>query len=813
MNNENEKIYTITIDPTTQKVKPEKGSYIIGKIKNNLTITTGVTMNEFSKIVARPMSYTWFGGIIDGVLSNENWKEQSVFALDFDKGNINVEQVLERFHKIRIRPQLWYTTLRSNERLLKFRIVLFLETPVNSPEIRTNLTNGLLKMFPEADQSCKDAGRLYFGGIESYILHYDPIPTQQLIDNVSIELITRDNGRVRGLIPPTNISCTDLGEKEAFQYNIYRKYQFSPKDTSCIFLNTYMVGEEIIDITIARRSVKILDEFLNGTWMYHMELFGLATNLIYINGGMKLMKETMLKFNALGNTDYTDNNFNIIKYVKKMKYHPQPISKFSPYKEDSELYDLITASKNIRGHIEDVEPIKRIPLDEAERLFKESFNNALIEDKKDIYLFVLPTAIGKTESLVNVNAAIAAPTNDLKNEIGKRMRTEYISTPDPIEFENQSINRKIEYYYRIGKPKKVTSILYNIVQHKSNNYSQVDIDKANDYLNQLNESTRTGKTVLTTHSRVIHGNFNHDIIIFDEDPLKSLIEIKKMDLTDLRKIYYEIGNDIELNNVIQFLESSSKGVIYETPTHDIDIEKLIENVSLSSIQTNIFDFFSSTYFERDNREPHIIHYVVHRKLPIDKKVIILSATLPIFIYKKLYRERLQIMDLRDVEQVGEIIQYTNRSCSRNSLNRYVSDISKIVGDKPVLTFKSFGTQFKNTIKEMYFGNCSGYDSHKGKDLVVVGTPHKNRIEYFLTAKVLGINFNTTDSMLTFQKIKYNGYKFMFNCYEHEELREIQLSFIESDLIQAVGRSRTLREPAKVELYSNFPLRLTKKFIY
>ena len=34
-----------------------------------------------------------------------------------------------------------------------------------------------------------------------------------------------------------------------------------------------------------------------------------------------------------------------------------------------------------------------------------------------IYLFALPTAIGKTELLTNVTATIAVPTNRLKNEI------------------------------------------------------------------------------------------------------------------------------------------------------------------------------------------------------------------------------------------------------------------------------------------------------------------------------------------------------------------------------------------------------------
>src|SRR5690606_7858324 len=120
-----------------------------------------------------------------------------------------------------------------------------------------------------------------------------------------------------------------------------------------------------------------------------------------------------------------------------------------------------------------------------------------------------------------------------------------------------------------------------------------------------------------------------------------------------------------------------------------------------------------------------------------------------------------------------------------------SSISNEVGNKPVLTFMTYRRDFNNPIKDMYFGNCSGYDSMKGKDMAVVGTPHRNNIEYFLTAKVLGVDFKMTDMTMSHQKIDYNGFRFKFNCFDHEELRKIQLALIESDLVQAVGRARTL----------------------
>ena len=114
---------------------------------------------------------------------------------------------------------------------------------------------------------------------------------------------------------------------------------------------------------------------------------------------------------------------------------------------------------------------------------------------------------------------------------------------------------------------------------------------------------------------------------------------------------------------------------------------------------------------------------------------------------------------------------------------------------------------------MYFGNCSGYDTLAGENLVVVGTPHRNNVEYILLAKALGIDFKTSNTTMGFKEIEHNSFRFTFNCYDQPELREIQLGLIESDLIQAVGRARTLRTEATVELYSNFPLRIAHQFIW
>ncbi len=146
------------------------------------------------------------------------------------------------------------------------------------------------------------------------------------------------------------------------------------------------------------------------------------------------------------------------------------------------------------------------------------------------------------------------------------------------------------------------------------------------------------------------------------------------------------------------------------------------------------------------------------------------------------------------------------------MQRYAPSLAEKVGNTPVITFKRFSSSFHNPVKGMYFGNCSGYDELKGKDLAVVGTPHRNNVLYHLIAAEIS-GKTICNLIMNYQMVEHNGFRFKFNCFDDPLLRNIQLSLIESDLLQAVGRTRTLRTHATVLVFSNFPLRISTKFIY
>lgn len=811
-----QKKYELTINPTPIKSKPPKNDDSISIIYNNLTLVTGVSVNEIATFVQQPYGYTWSGGVFDGLIFNKTWKSQSAIGLDFDnkKNIIHPEDVIKRLENYSITPQIYYYTFSSTKKLIKFRMILLLDEKIEDPNHQEVVMKGLKAIFPEADPKCFRKGGFFFGGTKSEIITHNSISTKKLTDHLAIELITKDKGRTRS-IAPLKSSSFSVGGNTNYQYQNNRKDGNSPNEIKLI-----PEGKEPlkIDWDEARKKVRLLDEFLNGKWLYHDELFGLATNLVKFEGGRKLMKETMIKFNELGSTSYTDNNFNIFPYLGVVPYYPESINNFSEYDEDKHIYDFETEVLNQRGKIQILEAIKRISLDEAEIKMKNHFENAQHTEKKGkINLLKLPTAIGKTRLLTNIkNATIAFPTSKLKEEVTDRMTVSYQMTPNSIKFNDERINKIIDHYYSMGLQQKAVAVIHKIVSGRFK-YTVCDEDLkcAQDYLNQLEKCLKSNETVLTTHTRAIHTKFKHDTLIFDEDPIGSLVEINQIKISDLFVAELTLQqNRQDLTNVINILKNANSGEIISSPTILIDLDELVEKLSENTkVESNVFGFFASSYFVKDAFDPNLIHYVSKKKLPEDKNIIILSATINTNIYKLLFDDRIEIFDIGEVEQKGTIIQYTKRSCSRKGLSKYVNQISETVGDKKVITFKSFTDHFSNASKEMFFGNCSGYNALAGEDLVVVGTPHRNNIEYVLLAKVLGVDFKTSDISMGYNEIEYNGFRFMFNCFDHPELRKIQLGLIESDLIQAVGRARTLRTDATVILYSNFPLRISHQYIW
>ncbi|MCU5020528.1 hypothetical protein OCD65_28015 [Bacillus paranthracis] len=160
------------LDSQSYSEKPQGGA--IGSINNRITErVVELTPAELSSELAT--GKTVLTGIMNGKRTIKNFVSTQVLMLDFDnKGDLlykTFDEVKEDEY-IKANASFMYKTLSHTEELHKFRVVFILDKPLTTVEEVYGAYDFLLKKFPEADQSCKDPSRIFFGGIESHEVDY-----------------------------------------------------------------------------------------------------------------------------------------------------------------------------------------------------------------------------------------------------------------------------------------------------------------------------------------------------------------------------------------------------------------------------------------------------------------------------------------------------------------------------------------------------------------------------------------------------------------------------------------------------------------
>jgi hypothetical protein len=840
-------LHKIKINETTLTKKPE--GTLAGHISNNINTIKEVTIKQFSELVTQPYAYTWTPFYFEGKRNKNNWKSQSVFYLDFDNGSL-LSDIIYRLDMLSLRPNVIYNTLSDTIQKRKYRVVFFLDGIIKCAQTANWIQSNLVKMFPDSDQSCSTIERMVYPGYS--IQHLDEVENSgdDFIKIINSFIISQDkkgsNFQTRSV---KNFEVL-LNDDDTIEYVInFKNVKVNEVDTKL---------PEIIekfDWNKSFKEIKILNDFNNGVRLKHMEIFGLATNLMYIKGGLSYMKKKMIEVNEnknridmFGNKamPYIYQQFATLPQVKKMKYKPYMLNKFSPYKEDHDFTNILESVRWKRGRIDILETYEKIPLSLAEKTLHEEFYNKVKklneEDKREdvdlfdmdtypdfentITIFKVPTGLGKTKELETLkNALIATKTNSLKRELSDRMKVEHYVTPDYPVFTDEDINTMISNYTNSNLFEETSKLITKIsngckiqlFNKKVFTPTELDINQAKVYKEDNALCRETNSTVITTHTRVILDNsFNHDTVIFDECPLDSLIEMGSyvfnfsiFDGTefekDIKPIEDWVRKDLGFNQIVK------------TPTFVVNnYTKFCELCAISG-ESNLIRLLDSNFVYRDNNSSSSrgeVIFATKRRIP-NKNIVIMSATAPIEIYRYVFGNRLEVIDVSNVEKKGSIKQYTGKSWSRSSFlkssEKSRTELLELIGDRPVITFRSFKKMFKNPAP-FHFGNTLGYDELKGQDIAVVGTDNKPLYVYFFYAKIIGMDLKTSDNILDVRIVDWNGFKFKTMTFENEILRNIQLSMIESELIQAVGRNRNLREDCETLLFSNQPLKISDEFI-
>ncbi|WP_372999117.1 hypothetical protein [Lutispora sp.] len=780
------------------------------------------------------------------------WAGQQLFALDFD-GTISIDEFLDRCRNLRLLPAFVYSTFTSIK-YNKFRAVFILEHEVTDKRIRDLVQFALMKIFNESDPMCKDSCRLFFGG--KRIIHSDfnsTINVPGLIESLSLYLHMKDKSNysremksycqsvgvnlLNGLphvisiddnasqfdenastpIIINNKTCPDFVKNSYAIYFSEKVKQQSVKGYSKSKLPKY----EIDSIHFKRKYIRdfnwhdlenncpLYKGFINGThWAYHNELFGIATNLMAIKGGQKRFIEALhlREEYDIERWEYYCN------YIIKKDYKPHNCINFCPFCNECEhTKNMIEQSKLPRGYIRVVNQPQQKTLSEAEAELSQYFSNALFSEGSNVHVIKSPPGLGKTEKYLGLkNVIIAVPNHALKAEVVERIKEagyKAFATPEFPELPDNH-SKVINKLYQKGNWKGVQMYLRKIINEENN--AEVIA-----YFNELENMKHTEDTIVTTHERLLHLNDlgNNKTVIIDEDITFSLLRQDSVSLRDLSNLESECFAT-ELYNQYrvpyEFAKSAEYGIIHNMHKCGLYEHHMIHNIVYSSkyIESNVLDFLDCDSFIRiggETQKTDIIYYMKKRTLP-DTKIIMLSATANESICKLLFGNRLNFYDVGNVESKGQLIQYPQKSYSRYSIENNPESIEKIkpiIRNQPVITFKKHTKHFNDIATT--FGSVTGLNKYSGENIAVVGTPHINPIRYLLFAHVLGIEFNDNDCEMSYQLVQYNGYEFRFQTYKQESLRNIQFYFIESEIIQAVGRGRILRNECTVTLFSNYPV--------
>lgn len=595
-------------------------------------------------------------------------------------------------------------------------------------------------------------------------------------------------------------------------------------------------------------------------WPNHTEVMHIAQNLCSIKGGQKRYDEAIDKFGYTQSEAW--NKKNSFSYYAKMEYAPSRCTNDTcPFRGECantgrNMHHAVDMKKNNIRRIE--EEKGRMEIEEGyentQMAIREGFNETR---KGKMNIVISPTGIGKSTMLQTLatedpesfnNTIVAFPNHKLLNEQVEKLST-YLPNllyVHEVEFDEKNerdmqVKAKFNGFQAIGNYKEARKTLEEYVQElisTANSSSDIEVKKAlnnkviniNDYLDLSKEVQQTNRPIFCTHKRLtLIKNPKVERIIIDEDIVNTTVQMFTLTATEvatarnraeeynLKNLYAQLDG---LYNFLKRVETTAATVVpYDLGLANVNAKELKTLLSYYTPSFNVADALTIKAGIK-SVDGVITVYKTH-ELP-HLPITVLSATANETVYRALFKDfDIEVTRVEDVEHNGEVIVHYG-GMSRNYLNQsFDKAVARIREEAPgvtnMVTFKSFSSKFN---KEGFnvicnYGASTGIDAYGGQDLVVVGTPHVNAVVYMIYAHVCGID-KAIVMDLEFVNVRRNGFEFTFSTFNSNDLsktgeliREIQFYLIESELIQAVGRARVLRNNCTVHLFSNLPLKGAK----
>lgn len=570
------------------------------------------------------------------------------------------------------------------------------------------------------------------------------------------------------------------------------------------------------------RGCKLYHDFISGLRkLNHEELMGLATNLIQVETGSRKFIYIRSIYPELYHSFNNNKWKNDLSFMKKSNYKPQRCDGYCPYRNSCEhsknILSTVHLRRNFMEQIVGYQPIF-YPLDDVQKDTYHAICNALFDNHKKYQIVKSMTGGGKSTSYLKLMAEhpykrflIAAPTNLLKDEIYEKalkMKISALKTPSLEQIKTdipKKIWNHIQWLYKNGRH-------YSVYPYISEVLSKRHIPCLDMLLKERDALKCWDGNVITTHRYLLSMDEKqmkeYDAIIIDEDIIfKSIISNQcEISISNLEKLKSEVTVPLLRQKIKRLLKSAKEQSCIEMDSFQLNPDD--EEICSISFDLPSFCLAERFYIRRKSADTNIQEDTVIFLKPFsfkDVKYIIVSATVNKKICCSFFgEENVDFYECKCAEYQGTLKQYPQKSMSRTCLannpgmTRHLMEHFHMPPHN-VITF------MKENIGKLHFGNTEGSNSLEGQDVLVIGTPYHADFLYRLVAFTMDIDFDENETMTSIP-ISHNGYRFRFTTFQNEELRQIHFWMIESELEQAVGRARLLRNSCTVHLFSNFPLK-------
>lgn len=225
LSNGESRMVSYMLDRTYYKRKPDRFAGAIMNRLENAEVETSIV--DFMKEILAGAS---FKPAIVGK-SNESWKQQELFCLDFDNKKdpyITFQEALQRAKEMNLHPFFAYTTFSHTKEIHKFRLCFLADEVVIDREKRDKLQNALIKAFDGfTDTSTRNAGRLFYGGKD--LIHLDItaiINADEIINRFCDEVEQIESSTIQRGIEKYNVMHEmPQGDFKAFHDEIIQAYK------------------------------------------------------------------------------------------------------------------------------------------------------------------------------------------------------------------------------------------------------------------------------------------------------------------------------------------------------------------------------------------------------------------------------------------------------------------------------------------------------------------------------------------------------------------------------------------------------------